>query len=71
MVGLKPVYYTSLLGVAGVTAWYGLVDILKVASNDTVVVSGAAGAVKSLAVQIAKIVLSCKKTIGTYRTDAE
>lgn len=62
--GLKPVHYVSLLGVTGVTAYYGLVDIANATKDDAVVVSGAAGGVGSLAVQIAKNVLECKKVIG-------
>jgi NADPH-dependent curcumin reductase CurA len=69
--GLKPVHYVSLFGLAGVTAYYGLVDIAKTTANDAVVISGAAGAVGSLAVQIAKNVLGCKKVIGIAGTDAK
>jgi NADPH-dependent curcumin reductase CurA len=67
--GLEPVHYVSLFGVAGVTAYYGLVDIAKTTVNDAVVISGAAGAVGSLAVQIAKHVLGCKRVIGIAGTD--
>jgi NADPH-dependent curcumin reductase CurA len=68
---LKPVHYVSLFGLAGVTAYYGLVDIAQTGSNDAVVISGAAGAVGSVAVQIAKNVLGCKKVIGIAGTDAK
>ncbi|KAF1809824.1 NAD(P)-binding protein [Eremomyces bilateralis CBS 781.70] len=69
--GLKPVHYVSLFGVAGVTAYYGLVDIARTTANDAVVISGAAGAVGSIAVQIAKNVLGCKRVIGIAGTDAK
>jgi NADPH-dependent curcumin reductase CurA len=69
--GLEAVHYISLLGVAGVTAYYGLVDIAKTTAEDVVVISGAAGAVGSLAVQIAKNVLGCKRVIGIAGTDAK
>ena len=43
------------LGMPGLTAYFGLLDICKPAPGETVVVSGAAGAVGSLVGQIAKI----------------
>jgi NADPH-dependent curcumin reductase len=45
----------SLLGVTGMTAYIGLLDIGQPQPGDTVVVSGAAGSVGSFAVQIAKL----------------
>jgi len=47
--------YVGALGIPGLTAYFGLRDIGRVKPGDTVVVSGAAGAVGSIAVQIAKI----------------
>jgi len=44
-----------VLGMPGLTAYFGLLDICKPQPGETVVVSGAAGAVGSLAGQIAKI----------------
>lgn len=69
--GLKPTHYVSLFDLAGVTAYYGLVDIAQTGSKDAIVISGAAGAVGSVAVQIAKHVLGCKKVIGIAGTDAK
>jgi NADPH-dependent curcumin reductase CurA len=43
------------LGMPGLTAWVGLVDIGRVEAGETIYVSGAAGAVGSAAVQIAKL----------------
>ena len=43
------------LGIPGLTAYFGLLDIAKPRAGETVVVSGAAGAVGSVAGQIAKI----------------
>jgi NADPH-dependent curcumin reductase CurA len=43
----------SVLGYTGFTAWIGLDEIGRVAAGETVFVSGAAGAVGSIAVQIA------------------
>lgn len=48
-------YYLGVLGIAGLTAYYGLTRIGKPQSGETVVISGAAGAVGSTAGQIAKI----------------
>jgi NADPH-dependent curcumin reductase len=45
----------SALGLTGLTAYFGLLDVGKPAAGETVVVSGAAGATGSIAGQIAKI----------------
>ncbi|MGI2329223.1 NADP-dependent oxidoreductase [Planococcus sp. YIM B11945] len=45
----------SILGMTGLTAYFGLLDIGKPQAGETVVVSGAAGAVGSAVGQIAKI----------------
>lgn len=45
----------SLLGVTGLTAYVGLLDVARAKAGDTVVVSGAAGAVGSLVCQIARL----------------
>jgi hypothetical protein len=45
----------SALGMPGMTAYFGLLDVGKPNAGDTVVVSGAAGAVGSVVGQIAKI----------------
>ncbi|HEY4809736.1 MAG TPA: NADP-dependent oxidoreductase [Solirubrobacteraceae bacterium] len=47
--------YLGTLGMTGMTAYFGLFDTGKLKEGDTVVVSGAAGAVGSVAGQIAKI----------------
>jgi len=48
-------YYLSILGMTGITAYIGLIHICKPLAGETVVVSGAAGAVGLVAGQIAKI----------------
>ncbi len=45
----------GVLGMPGMTAYFGLLDICRPRSGETVVVSGAAGAVGSLVGQIARI----------------
>jgi NADPH-dependent curcumin reductase CurA len=45
----------SLLGITGLTAYFGLLDIGAPKADETVVVSGAAGSTGSFAAQIAKI----------------
>ena len=47
--------YLAALGMTGMTAYFGLLDVAQVNEGETVVVSGAAGAVGSVAGQIAKI----------------
>ena len=53
--GIDPVLGLSVLGVTGITAYFGMTDVGRVAAGDTVVVSGAGGATGSVAGQIAKI----------------
>jgi NADPH-dependent curcumin reductase CurA len=50
-----PPTYLGTLGLTGMTAYFGLFDVGRLKEGDTVVVSGAAGAVGSVAGQIAKI----------------
>jgi hypothetical protein len=52
---IPPYFYLGLLGMPGLTAYIGMTDICKPAKGETVVVSGAAGAVGLVAGQIAKI----------------
>ncbi|MCL1961605.1 MAG: NADP-dependent oxidoreductase [Desulfovibrionaceae bacterium] len=47
-------YYLGAVGMPGVTAWYGLVEIIQPKAGDTVVVSAAAGAVGSAFAALAK-----------------
>ena len=57
-IGGKPVplpVFISALGMPGLTAYFGLLDVGQAKAGDTVVVSGAAGAVGMVVGQIAKI----------------
>ena len=47
--------YLGALGITGLTGYFGLLDVGRASAGDTVVVSAAAGAVGSIAGQIARI----------------
>ena len=57
----------GVLGLTGLTAYFGLLDIGKPQAGETVVVSGAAGAVGSIVGQIAK--LKGAKAVGIAGSD--
>ncbi len=59
----------GVLGMPGLTGYFGLLDIAKPKPGETVMISGAAGAVGSVAGQIAKI-KGCR-VVGTAGTDAK
>jgi NADPH-dependent curcumin reductase CurA len=55
-------HYLSVLGGTGLTAYFGLMEVGRLAAGETVLISGAAGATGSTAAQIAKL-KGCR-TIG-------
>lgn len=57
-------HYLGALGLIGKAAYVGLLEVAQATKDDIVVVSGAAGATGSMAVQIAKKIVGCKKVIG-------
>ena len=65
--GVDPEASLALFGAAGVTAYVGLTDIGQVQEGETVVVSAAAGATGSIALQIAKILGA--RVVGIAGTD--
>jgi NADPH-dependent curcumin reductase CurA len=50
----SPTHFLSVLGAVGLTAWFGVTEVLKPAEGDVLLVSGAAGAVGSLAGQLGR-----------------
>ncbi|MGK2948284.1 MAG: NADP-dependent oxidoreductase [Acidimicrobiales bacterium] len=65
--GTDPLAALGVFGANGLTAYVGLTDIGQVQEGETVVVSAAAGATGSIAVQIAKILGA--RVIGIAGTD--
>ena len=51
---VKPSYYLGILGMPGMTAWFGLREIGRPKAGETLVVSAASGAVGSVVGQLAK-----------------
>ncbi|OOQ83279.1 NADP-dependent leukotriene B4 12-hydroxydehydrogenase [Penicillium brasilianum] len=68
---LSPTHHLGALGITGLTAFFGMTDVAQATKDDVVVVSGAAGATGSMAVQIAKNVIGCKKVIGIAGSDSK
>jgi len=62
--GMSEFISISGLGSIGLTAYFGVFEWSKLNKDMTVVVSGAAGAVGSLYIQIAKHIVGCKRVIG-------
>jgi NADPH-dependent curcumin reductase len=53
--GVPPTWSLGVLGITGLTAYFGLLDVGRPRQGETVVVSGAAGATGSVAAQIARL----------------
>ena len=65
----NPSAYMGVLGDTGMSAYFGITDIAQLTSEDTVLISGAGGAVGSIAGQIAK--LMCARVIGIVGSEAK
>ena len=61
--GTPLTWHLGVLGLTGLTAYFGLLDLGKPKAGETVLVSGAAGATGSVVAQIAKHVVGCR-TVG-------
>ena len=66
--GLSPSAYLGVLGMPTLTAYVGLLDIASFKAGEAVFVSGAAGAVGSMAGQIARL-KGAARVIGSAGTD--
>ncbi|MCO6010706.1 NADP-dependent oxidoreductase [Actinoallomurus purpureus] len=66
--GVSPSAFLGVLGMPGLTAYAGLLDIAGMKEGDTVFVSGAAGAVGSLVGQIARL-RGAARVIGSAGSD--
>jgi len=66
--GVDPTWALSVFGTTGMAAYFGLLDIGQPQAGDTVVVSGAAGAVGSVVGQIAKLE-GAARVVGIAGTD--
>jgi NADPH-dependent curcumin reductase CurA len=64
--GLDYSHFLGALGFTGLTAYYKIKEVVAATSEDTVVVSGAAGATGSMVVQIAKKIIGCKRVSFSY-----
>jgi len=63
-------YWLGILGMTGMTAYYGLLDVGKCQENEKVFVSGAAGAVGIVVGQLAKKIKKCY-VVGSAGGDAK
>lgn len=68
--GLDPAVVLGVLGVTGMTAYFGITDIGRAAEGETVVVSGAAGATGSVAGQLARL-RGAERVVGIAGTAAK
>ena len=63
-------HYLGILGMPGLTAYAGLVDVARLAPSETVFVSGAAGAVGSAAGQMARL-LGAGRVVGSAGSETK
>lgn len=69
--GLSPTHYLGAFGASGLAAYTGLYYAGEAKASDTIVISAAAGATGSMAIQIAAKLLKAKRVIGIAGSDAK
>ncbi|KAF8590783.1 NAD(P)-binding protein [Ramaria rubella] len=62
--GYPPSIFLGVLGLSGLTAYWGLCEVLKLQAGETIIISGAAGAIGNVTVQLAKNIFGAKKIIA-------
>ena len=67
--GIDMTHHIGTLGLTGMTAYYGLIDIVNVRKGETILISGAAGATGSMAVRIARHLVQAGRVIGIAGSD--
>ncbi|ORY58481.1 uncharacterized protein BCR38DRAFT_447422 [Pseudomassariella vexata] len=67
--GLSLTHYLGAFGASGLTAWAGLHFVGQVKKEHVVVISAAAGATGSMAVQVAVRILGAKRVVGIAGSD--
>ncbi|KIJ49097.1 hypothetical protein M422DRAFT_161700 [Sphaerobolus stellatus SS14] len=67
--GTSPSLYVGMFGTPGLTAYWGLTEVLRLQPGESIVVSGAAGAIGNVVVQLAKNVFAAKKVIAIVGSD--
>jgi NADPH-dependent curcumin reductase CurA len=67
--GMDMTLHIGTLGLTGMTAYYGLIDVVGARKGETVLISGAAGATGSMAVRIARHLIKAGKVIGIAGSD--
>lgn len=68
--GVPESAYLHVLGMTGLTAYVGLLDVARMEPGDAVFISGAAGAVGSVAGQIARL-KGASRVVGSAGSDAK
>ncbi len=66
---VPPSWHLGFLGLTGITAWIGIERVLKPLAGETIFVSGAAGAVGSVACQLAR--LRGARVLGSTKSPAK
>lgn len=66
---MEIIHFLSALRATGMTAYYAIKEIMNARAGDTVVVSGAAGAIGNMVVQTAKKLIGCKQVVGVAGND--